>query len=55
MVAENAQYWPEVLIAKRLIDGGAIGELVTGQVHLFYPPLPAYYGGERAWRRAQNC
>lgn len=50
MVAENAQYWPEVLIAQRLIDEGAIGELVTAQVHLFFPPLPAYYGGANPWR-----
>lgn len=50
MVGENAQYWPEVLIAKRLLDEGAIGDLVTARVQLFFPPMDAYYGGERAWR-----
>jgi predicted dehydrogenase len=50
MVAENAQYWPEVRIAKEAIDAGAIGELVTAHVHLFFPPIAAYYGGERPWR-----
>jgi predicted dehydrogenase len=50
MVAENAQYWPEVLIAKRLIEEGAIGDLVTAQAQLFFPPMPAYYGGDRPWR-----
>jgi predicted dehydrogenase len=50
MVAENAQYWPEVKIAKQALDAGAIGELVTALVHLFYPPIAAYYGGERPWR-----
>ena len=50
MVAENAQYWPEILLAKEHIAAGAIGEIVTAQVHMFFPPLEAFYGGERAWR-----
>lgn len=50
MVGENAQYWPEVTIAQELIADGAIGELVTAHAHLFFPPLAAYYGGERPWR-----
>jgi predicted dehydrogenase len=50
MVAENAQYWPEVAIAKELLEAGAIGDPVTAHVHLFFPPIPAYYGGERPWR-----
>ena len=50
MVGENAQYWPEIHIAQDLLAAGAIGDLVTARVQLFFPPLPAYYGGERAWR-----
>ena len=55
MVAENAQYWPEVLTARELVRAGAIGELVTARGVFFTPPLPAYYGGgadggERPWR-----
>jgi len=50
MVAENSQYWPEVQIAHDLIRAGAIGEVVTAAAHLFFPPMPAYYGGDRAWR-----
>lgn len=50
MVAENAQYWPEVLVAKRLLDGGAIGDVLTARASFAIPPLPAYYGGDRAWR-----
>ena len=53
MVAENAQYWPEVLIAKQLIESGAIGDLITARVQLFFPPMPAYYGrrdGQESWR-----
>jgi len=50
MLAENSQYWPEVMLAGEQIAAGAIGEIVTAQVHLFFPPLEAFYGGERAWR-----
>ncbi len=50
MLAENAQYWPEILLAGEQIAAGAIGEVVTAQVHMFFPPLEAFYGGERAWR-----
>jgi predicted dehydrogenase len=50
MVGENAQYWPEVRIARDLIAEGAIGDVVTARVQLFFPPLEAYYGGERPWR-----
>jgi predicted dehydrogenase len=50
MLAENAQYWPEVGIAKELLDAGAIGTPITAHVHLFFPPMPAYYGGDAPWR-----
>jgi predicted dehydrogenase len=50
MVAENAQYWPEVLTAKRMLDDGAIGEVVTARAAIFFPPMEMYYGGDRAWR-----
>jgi len=50
MVAENAQYWPEVLTAKSLVDDGAIGEVVTARSSIFFPPMEMYYGGDRPWR-----
>jgi predicted dehydrogenase len=50
MVAENAQYWPEVRIVRELLGSGAIGDVVTAEARLFFPPIPAYYGGEGAWR-----
>lgn len=50
MVAENAQYWPEVVEARKLIDAGAIGEVVTGGASIFFPALPEYYGGDQPWR-----
>ena len=50
MLAENAQYWPEIEIANEAIAAGAIGEIVTARVQLFFPPMPQFYGGEKAWR-----
>jgi len=49
LVAENAQYWPEVLHAKDAIEAGAIGEPVTARACVFFPPLPEYYG-DGGWR-----
>ena len=50
LLAENAQYWPEVRIAHELLRAGAIGDVVTAEARLFFPPIPAYYGGPAAWR-----
>jgi predicted dehydrogenase len=50
MVAENAQYWPEVVAAKALIAQGAVGELLTAQATVVFPPLPEFYGGDHPWR-----
>ena len=49
MVAENAQYWPEVLTARRLISGGVIGEVVTARASFLIPPLDSFYAAG-AWR-----
>lgn len=49
-IAENAQYWPEVLAARALITEGAIGSLVTGRAATFFPPMASFYGGDHAWR-----
>jgi predicted dehydrogenase len=50
MVAENAQYWPEVLTVRDLIADGAIGEVVTARAVTFFPALDEFYGGDRPWR-----
>lgn len=50
MVGENTQYWPEVLTAKRLLDEGAIGDVITGRASFAIPPLPQFYGQANAWR-----
>ena len=55
MVAENAQYWPEVIKVRELIEAGAIGEPETVRGNFFVPPLSSYYGGERAWRLNQSA
>ncbi len=50
MVAENAQYWPEVLTVRDLIADGAIGEVITARAATFFPALGDFYGGDRPWR-----
>ncbi len=50
MVAENAQYWPEVLTVRDLVGDGAIGEVVTARAATFFPALGEFYGGDRPWR-----
>ena len=50
MVAENAQYWPEVLTVRDLVADGVIGEVVTARAATFFPALGDFYGGESPWR-----
>jgi UDP-N-acetyl-2-amino-2-deoxyglucuronate dehydrogenase len=50
MVAENAQYWPEVLTARGLLQDGSIGEVVTARSWHCAPPLDEFYGGSEPWR-----
>jgi UDP-N-acetyl-2-amino-2-deoxyglucuronate dehydrogenase len=50
MVAENAQYWPEVLTVRDLIRDGAIGDLITARAATFFPALDDFYGGDQPWR-----
>ena len=50
MVAENAQYWPEVVLAKQLIEDGTLGEIITARACSFVPPLDEFFGGEKPWR-----
>lgn len=52
MVAENAQYWPEVVKAAELIAQGAIGEVITARGAVNAPLVRAspFYAGDRPWR-----
>lgn len=49
MVAENAQYWPEVVTAERLIGNGAIGDLVTARAS-FVSFFDSHWYPEDSWR-----
>jgi predicted dehydrogenase len=53
MVGENAQYWPDVLLAKQLIDSGAIGAPITAHAHLFSPAMPEFHG-PGSWRLSRE-
>jgi UDP-N-acetyl-2-amino-2-deoxyglucuronate dehydrogenase len=48
-VAENAQYWPEVVLTKDLIDTGVVGEVITARAWHCAPPLEQFLG-EDNWR-----
>jgi UDP-N-acetyl-2-amino-2-deoxyglucuronate dehydrogenase len=50
MVAENAQYWPEVVTAKRLVEEGAIGDVITARSWHCAPPMDEFYRGDDPWR-----
>ncbi len=49
LVAENAQYWPEVVLTKDLIDDGAVGEVITARAWYCAPPMKQFLG-EGNWR-----
>lgn len=50
MLAENAQYWPEVVLVQQLVADGTIGELVTARAWHCFPPMGDFYEGESPWR-----
>jgi predicted dehydrogenase len=52
MVAENAQYWPEIVLAQQLIEQGAIGEIVTVRAAFTMELDPYFFQDEQAWRYA---
>jgi predicted dehydrogenase len=54
MIAENAQFWPEVVLAKRLLDDGRIGEVVTGRAWHCLPPIGDFLAGEDPWRLSRE-
>ncbi|MYB38199.1 MAG: Gfo/Idh/MocA family oxidoreductase [Gammaproteobacteria bacterium] len=49
MVAEQAQYWPDVIRARELIDAGEIGEVITARA-CFYDPLSVDPEDPVPWR-----
>ncbi len=49
-VAENGEFWPELVRAKELIDEGAIGEVVTARANFVYGYDPQWFRAENPWR-----
>ena len=50
MVAENAQYWPQIIRAKELIDAGAIGEVLTARAAFVSRYDEQWFSGDSPWR-----
>jgi predicted dehydrogenase len=44
LVAENAQYWPEVVLTRDLIDDGAVGEVITARAWHCATPMEQFHG-----------
>ncbi len=55
MLTENAQYWPEVLMAQELVNNGAIGELVTARSWHNFGITKEFYPSDQAWRFQQTA
>ena len=54
MVAENSQYWPEVLAAVEMIDNGTIGEVLTAKAFFNMRKSEAAYANSHGHFRGAN-
>lgn len=50
MLGENAQYWPEVCAAGKLMKDGAIGDIITAIVDFRSFPGREWFAGSNPWR-----
>ena len=50
MVAENSQYWPEIVRARELIKSGVIGEVITARAAFTYEFDPYWFTEDKPWR-----
>ena len=50
MVAENAQYWPEIVKTRQLLRSGAIGDVITARAAFVMEFDPQWFEGEKPWR-----
>jgi UDP-N-acetyl-2-amino-2-deoxyglucuronate dehydrogenase len=50
MVAENAQYWPEIVQAAEVIKSGVIGDIITARAAFTYEFDPYWFKEEKPWR-----
>jgi predicted dehydrogenase len=53
MVGETAQYWPEVLAARRLVVAGRIGRVLGARAMAQYAPTPEFYA-DGSWRLSRD-
>jgi predicted dehydrogenase len=54
MIAENAQFWPEVVLAGQLLVDGAIGEVITARAWHCLPPIGDFLAGDDPWRLSRE-
>lgn len=54
MVAENAQYWPEVVLADGIIKSGEIGDIVTARAAFVAQMDTQWYNDPQPWRLEQE-
>ena len=54
MVAENAQYWPEIVKVQQLLRDGAIGQVVTARAAFVFPVDKLWLPNQQAWRYNQQ-
>ena len=50
MVAENSQYWPEIVKAAEVIKSGAIGDIITARAAFTYEFDPYWFKEDQPWR-----
>ena len=50
MVAENAQYWPEIVRARELIHNGAIGDIITARAGFVVEFDDYWFKEKKPWR-----
>ena len=50
MVAENSQYWPEIVEAKKHIEAGTIGDIITARAAFVYAFDDYWFKEEKPWR-----
>ena len=50
MVAENSQYWPEIVETKRLLDDGVIGDILTARAAFVMEFDDYWFKDQKPWR-----
>ena len=50
MLAENSQYWPEIVKAQEAVESGAIGDVITARAAFVYEFDEYWFKEEKPWR-----